>query len=118
LANQGSRCNGDQDEQAVHCGTRLHSKKMSRIVVKNLPKYLTQERFRQHFEKIGPVTDAKLMYTAEGRFRKFGFIGYKNRELAQEAVAYFNNTFIDTSRITVEMAKKVREFIAYMADWR
>ena len=42
-----------------------------------------------------------------GRSRRFGFIGYRNEEEAQQAVDYFNKTFIDTMRITVELAKAV-----------
>lgn len=37
----------------------------------------------------------------------FGFIGYKTPEEALAAVTYFNGTFIDTSKITVELAKSV-----------
>ena len=36
---------------------------MSRLLVKNIPKYITEERFKSHFEKIGPVTDAKIIKT-------------------------------------------------------
>ena len=77
----------------------------SRILVKNLPKHLTEKRFREHFAKKGVVTDAKIIYTKDGRSRLFGFIGYRTAEEANRAVKYFNNSFIDTSRVTVEMAK-------------
>lgn len=36
---------------------------MSRLLVKNIPKYITEDRFKSHFEKIGPVTDAKIIKT-------------------------------------------------------
>lgn len=35
----------------------------SRIIVKNLPKYLTCERFKDHFGVNADVTDAKIMMT-------------------------------------------------------
>ncbi|KAI8891456.1 RNA-binding domain-containing protein [Backusella circina FSU 941] len=76
----------------------------SRLIVKNLPKELSEEKFREHFSKKGEVTDAKLMKTKWGASRKFGFIGYKTEKAAEEAMAYFNNTFINTSRIVVEKA--------------
>lgn len=47
------------------------------------------------------VTDAKLKFTKDGKFRQFGFIGYKTEQEAQKAVDYFNNTFIDASRLVV-----------------
>ncbi|KAI8974376.1 hypothetical protein BDB01DRAFT_807206 [Pilobolus umbonatus] len=83
---------------------------MSRIIVKNLPKLLTEEKFREHFSKKGEVTDAKLMKTSWGTSRRFGFIGYKTEEAANAAIDYFNNTYINTSRIVVEKA------IAYKSE--
>jgi multiple RNA-binding domain-containing protein 1 len=77
----------------------------SRIIVKNLPKHLTVDRFRQHFESKGLVTDAKIMHTKSGRSRLFGFVGYQSESDAKAAVEYFNDTFIDTSKIAVELAK-------------
>jgi len=74
----------------------------SRIIVKNLPKKLTEDRFRQHFAKLGQITDAKLKFTKEGKFRNFGFIGYKSAEEAQKAIEYFNGTYIDATKINVE----------------
>ncbi|KAJ1649931.1 Multiple RNA-binding domain-containing protein 1 [Dispira simplex] len=77
----------------------------TRIIVKNLPKYLKDDRFREHFSATSEVTDCKLMKTPDGRSRKFGFIGYATEKAAKKAVSHFNNSFIDTSRITVEIAK-------------
>lgn len=62
---------------------------------------ITPERFKSHFEKIGQITDAKLKYTKDGKFRKFGFIGYKSEEEANKAIDYFNNTFINATKICV-----------------
>ncbi|CAO3643623.1 unnamed protein product [Mucor fragilis] len=77
---------------------------MSRLIVKNLPKELSEEKFREHFAKKGEVTDAKLMKTQWGASRKFGFIGYKTEAAAEAAMKYFDNTYINTSRIHVEKA--------------
>ncbi|KAJ2727037.1 Multiple RNA-binding domain-containing protein 1 [Coemansia sp. Benny D115] len=82
----------------------------SRIIVRNLPKTISEERFREHFGSKGEVTDAKLIYTRDGnirRFRNFGYIGYRTEAEAREAQSYFDKTFIDTSRIFVEIAKPV-----------
>ncbi|KAJ2767543.1 Multiple RNA-binding domain-containing protein 1, partial [Coemansia nantahalensis] len=78
---------------------------MSRIIVKNLPRHFTEQRFRSHFASKGEVTDVKLVYTKAGKFRRFGYIGYRTDEDAEAAQAYFNGTFIDTSRVEVEIAK-------------
>jgi multiple RNA-binding domain-containing protein 1 len=81
----------------------------SRLIVKNLPKHLTNDRFKQHFAKLGVITDCKLVTTKQGQFRQFGYIGYKTEKEAVNALDYFNNTFIDTSKITVELARPVGE---------
>jgi multiple RNA-binding domain-containing protein 1 len=51
-----------------------------------------------------------LSQNSWGASRKFGFIGYKTEAAAETAMQYFNNTYINTSRITVEKA------IAYGSD--
>ncbi|CAO3565600.1 unnamed protein product [Mortierella alpina] len=80
---------------------------MSRLIIKNLPKHLTDERFREHFSSVGEVTDAKLMKSSFGNSRRFGFIGYRTEKDAKAALAHFDNTFIDTSKIIVEKAKEI-----------
>ncbi|KAJ2818923.1 Multiple RNA-binding domain-containing protein 1, partial [Coemansia erecta] len=51
------------------------------------------------------VTDVKLIYTSRGKFRRFGYIGYRSEEDAQAAQDYFNNSFVDTSKIEVQIAR-------------
>lgn len=80
---------------------------MSRLIVRGLPSYLTDARLREHFSQKGAVTDVKLMRRPDGTSRKFGFVGYRSDEEAQQALDYFNRTFIDTSRISIEFAKKI-----------
>ncbi|CAJ0910229.1 2004_t:CDS:10 [Entrophospora sp. SA101] len=43
----------------------------------------------------------------DGRSRCFGFIGYRTEKEANEAIKYFNNTYIYTSKVIVELAKPV-----------
>lgn len=81
--------------------------KMSRVCVKNLPRYLTDERLREHFSAGGQVTDAKIIRTSDGRSRQLGFVGYRTEEEAQAAVNYFHRSFIDTSRLICEIAKPI-----------
>ncbi|XP_047110139.1 probable RNA-binding protein 19 [Schistocerca piceifrons] len=76
---------------------------MSRLVVKNLPQSVTEEKIRKIFSEKGVITDVQLKYTKDGKFRRFGFIGYKTEEEALRALEYFNNTCINASRIKVEI---------------
>jgi hypothetical protein len=39
----------------------------------------------------------------DGKSRQFAFIGYRTNEEAEEALKYFNNTYIDTCKITCEV---------------
>lgn len=78
---------------------------MSRLIVKGLPKYYTEDKLREYFGKQGDVTDVKLMKKRNGESRRFAFIGYKSYDDAEKAASYFNNAFIDTARIDVELAK-------------
>lgn len=79
---------------------------MSRLIVKNLPKHLTEEELAKHFAtKGGIVTDAKIMMKND-RSRLFGFVGFKNEEAALKAKTYFNNTYLHTSKLQVDLAKE------------
>ncbi|MED6138465.1 hypothetical protein PIB30_074456, partial [Stylosanthes scabra] len=79
---------------------------MSRICVKNIPKYATEDRLREFFSEKGEITDVKLMRTKDGKSRQFAFIGFRSEHEAQEAIQYFNRSYLDTCRITCEEARK------------
>ncbi|KAK9465420.1 hypothetical protein V1512DRAFT_277415 [Lipomyces arxii] len=82
----------------------------SRIIVKNLPLNLSDDRFREHFaEHGGIITDCKLMRTRSGMSRRFGFIGFKSAQDATDAANYFNHTFIGMTKIEVDLAKNIND---------
>uniref|UniRef100_A0A7S3NY56 RRM domain-containing protein n=1 Tax=Euplotes crassus TaxID=5936 RepID=A0A7S3NY56_EUPCR len=76
----------------------------SRLIVFNVPKYFTEKKLADHFRAKGVVTDCKIM-RKENKSRKFAFVGFKNERDAKAAREYFNDSYIDTSQITVEYAK-------------
>lgn len=80
---------------------------MSRLIVKGLPSYLSDARLREHFSQKGHVTDVKLMRRPDGTSRRFGFVGFRTEEEAAAACQYFDRTYIDTSRISVALAKRI-----------
>ncbi|KAI0656208.1 hypothetical protein C8Q70DRAFT_1012681 [Cubamyces menziesii] len=86
---------------------------MSRLIVKNLPAYLTQERLRKYFESPdgpgGTLTDVKLVLRPDGTSRRFGFIGYKTPQEAERAQKWYNRTFVDSSRITVDIVEGAKD---------
>ena len=77
----------------------------TRIIVKNLPKKITEEELKKHFSQKGSITDIKIMHKEDGRSRNFCFIGFKTEQSAKEAIKYFNQTYLKTMKITVEAAK-------------
>ncbi|KAG2574628.1 multiple RNA-binding domain-containing protein 1-like [Panicum virgatum] len=79
----------------------------SRLCVKNLPKGADERRLREVFSRKGEVTDAKVIRAKDGKSRQFAFIGFRTNEEAEEALKYFNNTYIDTCKITCEVARKI-----------
>lgn len=95
---------------------------MSRLIVKNLPKKITEDKIREVFGEIGTITDVQLKYTPEGKFRNFGFIGFQTEAEAEQAINSLNNTFINTNRITVEKcallgdANKPKSWSKYAPD--
>ncbi|XP_059617400.1 probable RNA-binding protein 19 [Phlebotomus argentipes] len=76
---------------------------MSRLIVKDLPKKINEQRIRELFGQKGRVTDVQLKHTQTGVFRRFCFVGYQTDDEAQAALEHFNKSFVDTSRITVEL---------------
>ena len=79
---------------------------MSRLIIKNLPAYVTPERLREHFsQKGGPagtLTDVKVAQKSDGTSRSFGFVGFKSETEAKKAQEYYDRTFIGMTRINVQ----------------
>jgi multiple RNA-binding domain-containing protein 1 len=81
----------------------------SRIIVKNIGKTTTESHLRDLFNRKGEVTDVRIQKTKSGKSREFAFIGFRTEQQATDAQRYFNNTFIQTSRITVDIAKSIHD---------
>lgn len=79
----------------------------TRIIIKNIPKFLKDKELSEQFSSVGDLTDCKILRTNKGKSRGFAFVGYKTHEQAQKAIDSFNNTFIHTSKIQVDFAKPI-----------
>ncbi len=90
---------------------------MSRLCVKGLPPRITEQRLREHFAALGELTDVRIALTRAGASRGFAFIGYKDEAAAARAVSYFNKTFLDTSRLQVELATEIDDKSALQGAW-
>merc|ERR1711974_183629 len=79
----------------------------SRLIVKNLPNSVNEDKLRTSFATRGEVTDVQLKYTKDKKFRHFGFVGFKTQAAAESAKNHFHNTFMGATKISVE----------FCADW-
>ncbi|KAE9390532.1 RNA-binding domain-containing protein [Gymnopus androsaceus JB14] len=86
---------------------------MSRLIVKNLPSYVTPARLQQHFEQEGAppgtLTDVKVAHKNDGTSRRFGFVGFKTDEEALAAKQWFDKTFVDSTRISVNVVDGAKD---------
>ncbi|XP_028162960.1 probable RNA-binding protein 19 [Ostrinia furnacalis] len=95
---------------------------MSRLIIKNLPNKVTAQNLKDIFSEKGEITDVQLKYTKDGKFRNFGFIGYRTEEQAQAAREYFDGTCIKSMKIEVQVCanlgdeKKPRAWSKYAPD--
>ena len=80
---------------------------MSRLIVKNLPSYITPTLLKEHFSQSrgphGTITDVKVILKQDGSARRFGFVGFKTDEEALKAKEWYDKTFIDSTRVRVEV---------------
>lgn len=81
----------------------------SRLIVKNLPKKVTEAQLRQKFSEFGTLTDIKLV-NKQNTQRRFCFIGFKSGSEAKSALEYLNNTYFQTCKIQIEYAKTIDQF--------
>ncbi|KRX11111.1 hypothetical protein PPERSA_05220 [Pseudocohnilembus persalinus] len=80
----------------------------TRLIVKNIPTNVSEQNLKEHFSKFGDVTDVKIILGNKGKsksHRRFCFIGYKSEKACLQAKNYFNNTYLQASKIAVEFAQ-------------
>jgi len=80
------------------------------IYVKNIPVEVTDEEFRELFERFGDVTSASLARDQEsGKSRGFGFVNFINHEHAATAVDDLNGKDFKGQDLYVGRAQKKHE---------
>ncbi|KAA1466873.1 hypothetical protein DENSPDRAFT_831780 [Dentipellis sp. KUC8613] len=86
---------------------------MSRLIIKNLPAYVTPARLKEHFVQPkgpgGTITDVKVALKQDGTSRRFGFVGYKSDAEAAKAKEWFDKTFIDSTRVRVDIVDGAKD---------
>ena len=82
---------------------------MSRVILKNLPQKVKDDKLRSKFQEIGHVTDIRIIRTKDGFSRHFGYVGFMEGESGQRAVEQFNDTYLEGMKIQVEIAKSFND---------
>ncbi|KAF5860755.1 Protein phosphatase PP2A regulatory subunit B [Aspergillus alliaceus] len=79
------------------------------VYIKNVESEVTEEEFRQLFEKFGDITSATLSRDQEGKSRGFGFVNFATHDSAQAAVEEMNDKEIRGQKLYVGRAQKKHE---------
>lgn len=80
------------------------------VYVKNIPAEVTDDEFRQLFEKYGDVTSSSLARDQEtGKSRGFGFVNFTTHEAAAKAVDELNGKDFHGQDLYVGRAQKKHE---------
>ncbi|KAL6892858.1 polyadenylate binding protein [Trichoderma longibrachiatum] len=79
------------------------------VYVKNIAPDVTDEDFRQLFEKFGDVTSSSLARDQEGKTRGFGFVNFTTHEAAYKAVEELNGKDFRGQDLYVGRAQKKHE---------
>jgi polyadenylate-binding protein len=79
------------------------------IYVKNVDNDVTDDEFRELFEKYGAITSASLAHDEQGKSRGFGFVNYIKHEDAARAVDELNDSEFRGQKLYVGRAQKKHE---------
>ncbi|KAF2020667.1 polyadenylate binding protein [Aaosphaeria arxii CBS 175.79] len=79
------------------------------IYVKNVDTEVTDDEFRELFEKYGQITSASLAHDDSGKSRGFGFVNYIRHEDAATAVDNLNDSDFRGNKLYVGRAQKKHE---------
>ena len=79
------------------------------IYVKNIDLDVTDDEFRELFEKHGDITSASIARDDQGKSRGFGFVNYIKHESASAAVEALNDTDFKGQKLYVGRAQKKHE---------
>ena len=79
------------------------------VYVKNIDAEVTEQEFRELFEKYGTVTSAVLSLDHEGVSRGFGFVNFEDHEAANKAVEELHDSELKGKKLYVGRAQKKYE---------
>lgn len=79
---------------------------MSRIIVRNIPKFVKEKELKEHFISLGDITDCRVVRNKEtNESRRFGFVGFRDNSISREARKKYDNTYFGVSKIRIDFAR-------------
>jgi len=94
-------------ESSPQCCQQMATLNKTNLIVNYLPQSLTDDEFRQLFEKFGQVTGSKVVRDrATGYSYGFGFIDYATEAEAEHAVHALNGSQLQHKRIKVAFSRQ------------
>ncbi|WUR02619.1 multiple RNA-binding domain-containing protein [Vairimorpha necatrix] len=83
-----------------------------RLIVKNLPKFLTENEIKKEFSTHGKIVDFLMLKDSKGNFRRVCYISYQSTEISNKVIKKMNNSYISNHKISVEEATPIKKEIS------
>ncbi|EOB11311.1 polyadenylate binding protein 2 [Nosema bombycis CQ1] len=80
-----------------------------RIIVKNLPHFITENEIKDHFKSQGEITDCFIPKDQNGKSRRICFIGYKDEKSCIRAIEKLNGIYLHNHKINVSLCKNNKD---------
>ncbi|CAL9242343.1 unnamed protein product [Arabidopsis halleri] len=94
------------------------------VVVKKIPKYMTETELNRVFQKFGPTTSCEIKINDQGKSKRFGYVNFVNPDDAAKSVealngkkfGYYKKWFVAKSRKNYEMALIMKRRLKNVAE--
>ncbi|CAE6224885.1 unnamed protein product [Arabidopsis arenosa] len=94
------------------------------VVVKKIPKYMTETELNRVFQKFGPTTSCEIKINDQGKSKRFGYVNFVNPDDAAKSVealngkkfGYYKKWFVAKSKKNYEMALVMKRRLKNVAE--
>ncbi|XP_066591352.1 RNA-binding protein 28 [Prorops nasuta] len=87
-------------------------KKRGRIVIRNLPYKITEDKLKETFSKYGEVEEIKFLTKEDGKLMGVAFLQFSRVQSATKAIHYTNLQQLEGRTIVVDWAVPKKKFVA------